>query len=63
MYLLNFLGKFDGVPGRPGMSQKEGEKDQGEVTQIGGTPLAVLRFPGPSGFLSGSCGLPRTPSN
>ena len=45
------------------MSQKEGEEDQGEVTQIGGPPLAVLRFPGPSGFLSGSCGLPRTPSN
>ena len=33
--------------------QKEGQEDQGGVKELGGTPLAVLRFSGPPGFPSG----------
>ena len=29
---------FEGVPGSPGKSQKEGQEDQGEVKELGGMP-------------------------
>ena len=34
--------------------QKESQEDQGEVKELGGTPLAVIRSPGPPGLPSGS---------
>ena len=34
-----FLCWFEFVPGRLGKSQKEGQEDQGEVKELGGTPL------------------------
>ena len=33
-------------PGRPGKSQKEGQEYQGEVKELGGTPLGLLGSPG-----------------
>ena len=42
------------LPGRPGKSQKEGQEDQGEVKELGGTPLGLLGSPGPPGLPSGS---------
>ena len=40
------------MTGIPGKSQKEGQEDQGEAKE-GGSPLDVLRTPGPPGLLSG----------
>ena len=37
-YLAIFLSLIDGVPGRPGKSQKEGQEDQGGVKELGGPP-------------------------
>ena len=48
------LSQFDGLSGSPGKSQKEGQEDQGEIKELGGAPLAVLRSPGPPGLPSGS---------
>ena len=42
-------------------SQKEGEEDQGEVKELGGTALAALRSQGLPDLPSGS-GLPGNPS-
>ena len=40
--------KFDGAPGRPGKSQKEGQEDQGTLKALGGgSTLALLPLPGP----------------
>ena len=39
-YLVFFLSLIDGVPGRPGKSQKEGQEDQGGVQELEGTPRA-----------------------
>ena len=39
-----------GGPGSPGKSQKEGEEDQGEVEELGGIPLVLLRSSGPPGL-------------
>ena len=41
---------LEGVPGRPGNSQKEGQEDQREVKGLGRFPLG----PGPLGLPSGS---------
>ena len=51
------------MTGSPGESQQEGQEDQGEVKEPGGTPsLAVLRSPGPPGLSSGSSlGSPELP--
>ena len=39
--LLAFvLSLIDGVPGRPGKSQKKGQQDQGGVKELGGTHRA-----------------------
>ena len=38
---------LEGVPGSPGKSQKEGQEDQGEIQELGGTPPAALRSSGP----------------
>ena len=43
-----------GFSGSPGNSQKEGQEDQGVIEELGGTPLAALRSPGPPGLPSGS---------
>ena len=43
-------------------NQKEGHEDQGEIKEVGSTPLAVLKSPGPPGLPSG-CGLPGKPSS
>jgi hypothetical protein len=32
-----------GLPGNPGKSLKEGHEDQGEVRELGRTPLAGMR--------------------
>ena len=48
------ISRFDGLIGSPGKSQKEGQEDQGEIKEIGGPPLIVLRSPGPPGLPSGS---------
>ena len=44
---------LDGVAGRPGKSQKEGQEDQGTLKALG-PPLALLPLPGPPGLSSGS---------
>ena len=35
-------------------AQKEGQEDQGEVKELGGTPLRLFGSPGPPGLPSGS---------
>ena len=45
---------LEGVPGSPGQSQKEGQEEQGEVKELGGTPLAVLGSSGSPGLRAGS---------
>ena len=54
---------FEGVSGRPGKSQKEGQEDQGKTAREG-SPLDLLPLPGPpslrSGSSLGSLKLPRT---
>ena len=43
---------LEGVPGRPGKSQKEGQEDQGTLTQLEGVPFSSFTSPGlPSGLL------------
>ena len=49
----SILRRLEGVPGSPGKSRKEGHEDQGQAKELGGTPLAVLRSPGPPGLPSG----------
>ena len=46
------LLSFDGSPGRPQMSQKKGQKNQGEMNKDRGTSLADLRTPGLHGLPS-----------
>ena len=48
------ISRFDGLTGSRGKSQKEGQEDQGEIKELGGTPLAVSGSPGPPGLPSGS---------
>jgi hypothetical protein len=43
-YFVILLSWIDGVPGRPGKSQKEGQEDHGGVKELGGTPKA-FRIP------------------
>ena len=50
---------FDGSPGRPQMSQKKGQKNQGEMNKDRGTSLADLRTPGLHGLPS--CSFPGHP--
>jgi hypothetical protein len=34
----------------PGDGQREGQEDQGEVKELGGTPIPILRSPDPPGL-------------
>ena len=36
---------LEGAPGSPGKSRKEGQEDQGELKELGGTPLSCFRVP------------------
>ena len=54
---------LDGLTGSPGKSKKEGQEDQGEVKELGGTPpscFKVLWSSWPSSWLFP--GLPVNPS-
>ena len=42
-----------GVPGGPVEGQGKGQEDQGEIKELWGTPLIVLRAPGPPGLAPG----------
>ena len=57
------IDPIEGDAGSPGKSQKEGLEDQWPSKQLGGSPLALLSFPGPLALPSsssmGSLELPR----